>query len=86
MAIKTQLIKIIISDLKITKDDTKIFQAGPLFQPPGGNLDFEYKITVASIDGDFYISEKWTPSSSKEVLLGKTQLKELFKGIIPGIN
>lgn len=75
-----------LEGLKITKDDTKIFQAGPLFQPPGGNLDFEYKITVASIDGDFYISEKWTPSSSKEVLLGKTQLKELFKGIIPGIN
>ncbi|MCY7310587.1 MAG: hypothetical protein LH619_07400 [Chitinophagaceae bacterium] len=75
-----------LDGLKITKEDTKIFQAGPLFQPPGGNLDFEYKITVASSDGDFYISEKWTSSSSKEVLLGKTQLKELFKGIIPGIN
>jgi len=75
-----------LDGLKIMKDDTKIFQAGPLFLPPGSSLAFEYKITVASNDGDFYISEKWTPSSSKEVLLGKTQLKELFKGIIPGIN
>lgn len=72
--------------LKIVKDDTKIYQVGPLFQPPGGNIEFEYKITVASTDGDFYISDKWNTSTSKEVLLGKTQLKELFKGIIPGIN
>jgi hypothetical protein len=72
--------------LKITKDADKDFSAGPLFIPSGGNLDFEYKIVVASTDGEFYTTDKWIKGTDKEILLGKTKMKEIFKGIIPGIK
>ena len=48
--------------------------------------DFEFKITAATIDGDFYPSEQWIRWTAKEVLLGKTKMKEIFRGIIPGNN
>lgn len=72
--------------IKITKEGTGSNSAGPLFIPANGAIEFEYKITVASADGDFYPVRDWIPATEKDVLLGKTKLKELFKGIIPGIE
>lgn len=72
--------------LKITPDATKEFSVGPVYVPADGALAFEYKITVASKDGDFYPSNEWIPGTEREVLLGRTRLKTLFKGIIPGIE
>ncbi|HSU27984.1 MAG TPA: hypothetical protein VLJ68_06365 [Chitinophagaceae bacterium] len=72
--------------LKVTKDPEKVFSAGPLYVPSGGKLDFEYKITVASTDGEFYQSNTWIKGNSKDMLLGKNALRTIFKGIIPGIN
>jgi hypothetical protein len=75
-----------LSAVKVTKSADKEFTTGPLFVPAGGTLDFEFKITAASEDGDFYPSAQWTRWTDKEVLLGKTKMKEIFRGIIPGIN
>jgi hypothetical protein len=72
--------------IKITKDAVKDFLAGPLFIPAGGSADFEYKITMASSDGDFYPSNEWIKGTDKEILLGKTRMKGIFRGIVPGIN
>ncbi|MGQ0738317.1 MAG: hypothetical protein ACT4OJ_04590 [Bacteroidota bacterium] len=72
--------------VKITNDAAKEFFAGPLFLAPGGQLDYEYRITAASTDGDFYPSAQWIKASDKELLLGKTAMKEMFRGIIPEIN
>ena len=71
--------------IRINKE-TGTGSAGPLFIPTGGSLEFEYKITVASTDGDFYPARDWVLSTEKELLLGKTKLKEMFRGIIPGIQ
>ena len=72
--------------LKITKDAVKEFSVGPLFIPSGGSVEFEFKITMASSDGDFYPSNEWIRGTDKEVLLGKTRMKGIFRGIVPGIN
>ena len=72
--------------LKITRDAAKEFSVGPLFIPSGGSTEFEYKITMASTDGDFYPSNEWIKGTDKEVLLGKTRMKSIFRGIVPGIN
>ena len=72
--------------IKITNDASKEFFAGPLFLAPGGQLEYEYRITAASLDGDFYPSPEWIKASDKELLLGRTAMKEMFKGKIPGIN
>ena len=75
--------------LKITSDQTKDFYTTPLFLTPGSQPDYEYKITVATND-DFYhsdqYSKQWIKASSRDLFLGLRQLKEIFKGIIPGIN
>jgi len=72
--------------LKITKDATRDYYTAPLFIPKGRIPDFEFNIKVLGLDGDFYLSEQWIKGSDKEILLGKTKMKEIFKGIIPGIN
>ncbi|MBK6936757.1 MAG: hypothetical protein IPH18_07600 [Chitinophagaceae bacterium] len=72
--------------IKISKEGTGNNSVGPLFIPTGGALEFEFKITVASADGDFYPARDWVAGTEKEILLGKTKLKEMFKGIIPGIE
>jgi hypothetical protein len=75
-----------LAAIKITKDAVKEFSVGPLFIPAGGAAEFEYKITMASTDGDFYPSNEWIKGTDKEVLLGKTRMKAIFRGIVPGIN
>ncbi len=72
--------------LNITNEPGKNFLVGPLFIPKGGSPDFEFNIKVSSTDGEFYLSDKWIKTSEKEVLLGKSRVIEIFKGIIPGIN
>ena len=72
--------------VKVTTEASKEFTVGPLFIPSNGSIEFEYKITVATAGGDFYPSNEWVPATEKEVLLGKTKLKTMFKGIIPGIE
>ncbi|MGB3007307.1 MAG: hypothetical protein WBC06_12405 [Chitinophagaceae bacterium] len=72
--------------VKVTNDISKSFSVGPLYTPTGGLLEFEYKITVATADGDFYPSNEWIAATEKEILLGKSKLKAMFKGIIPGIE
>ncbi len=75
-----------LPSLKITKEADKEFTAGPLYIPTNGGLNFEYKITAATIDGDFYEAKQWVKATEKDVLLGKTKMKELFIGVIPGIK
>jgi hypothetical protein len=75
-----------LAALKITNDAAKEFSAGPLFIAADGAIDFEYKITVATKDGDFYPANDWIKATGKDILLGKTRMKEIFSGIIPGIN
>jgi hypothetical protein len=72
--------------VKVTTDMARDFTVGPLYIPSNGTLEFEYKVTVATAGGDFYPSNVWQPATEKEVLLGKTKLKEMFRGIIPGIE
>lgn len=82
---KGELVKELAA-VKVTNDMTKEFVAGPLFIPSGGAMDFEYKITVATTDGEFYPANDWIRGTDKEVLLGKTKMKEIFRGIVPGID
>lgn len=72
--------------IKVIKEGTSGNTVGPLFIPTGGVLEFEYKVTVASADGDFYPARDWVPGNEKEILLGKTKLKDMFRGIVPGIE
>lgn len=73
-----------LAAIKVTREGE--FSTGPLFIPQNGTLDFEYKITAATDDGDFYPSNGWIRASEKEMLLGKTKMKDIFRGIIPGIQ
>ena len=73
------------ASIKLTKETNEAF-VGPLYLPASASLQYEYKITVASVDGDFYPAASWINGNSLENYLGKTQLKELFKNIIPGLN
>ncbi len=73
-----ETIKEIPGALKITKEGDKEFTAGPMYIPTGSNLSFEYKITMATADGEFVDSKKWLPATEKEILLGKTKVKEIF--------
>lgn len=75
-----------LGSIKITKEGDKDFSAGPLFVPSNGQLEFQYKITLATIDGDFYEAKDWIQTFDKEVLLGKTKLRDIFRGIVPGIE
>ncbi len=75
-----------LAAIKITNDISKEFSTGPLYIPTGGAIDFEYKITIATKDGEFYPANEWIRGTDKDVLLGKTKMKEIFRGIIPGIN
>jgi hypothetical protein len=75
-----------LPSIRITKEASTEITAGPLFLSADGLLDFEFKITAATADGDFYPSGQWIRWTEKEVLLGKTKMKEIFRGIIPGIN
>ena len=75
-----------LAALKITNDAAKEFSAGPLFIPANGTIDFEYKITAATTDGDFFPAAEWIRAAEKDILLGKTRMKEIFRGIIPGIR
>ncbi len=71
--------------LKLTQTANEA-STGPLYLPASSSLQYEFKIIVASKDGDFYSSNGWISGSELENYLGKTQLKQLFSGIIPGIN
>jgi hypothetical protein len=75
-----------LPSFKITKEADKEFSAGPLYPPTNGGLDFEYKITAATTDGEFYETNQWVKATEKDILLSKTKMKTLFKGIIPGIK
>jgi hypothetical protein len=75
-----------LASVKVFNDMTKEYQAGPLFIPSDGTLQYEYRVTVATNDGDFYTASEWVPATDPELLLGKTMLKEMFRGIIPGID
>ncbi|MEO5564014.1 MAG: hypothetical protein ABIR18_11280 [Chitinophagaceae bacterium] len=72
--------------IRVTTDLAREFTVGPLFIPSSGTIEFEYKVTVATTEGDFYPSNQWVPATEKDVLLGKTKLKAMFRGIIPGIE
>jgi hypothetical protein len=73
-----ETVKEIPTALKITKEGDKEFTAGPLYIPTGSNISFEYKITMATAAGEFVDSRKWVPATEKEILLGKTRIKEIF--------
>jgi hypothetical protein len=75
-----------LKTLNVTKDPAKEFNIGPLFIPKTGMPDFEYNIRIASTDGEFYESDKWIRSDKKQVLLGKKEMYNIFRGIVPGIN
>jgi hypothetical protein len=75
-----------LEPIKLTRDAAKEFYAGPIYIPKGSSPDFEYNIRMASEDGEFYLSDKWIRSTEKTVYLGKKEMKEIFRGIIPGIN
>jgi hypothetical protein len=64
---------------------TEEFTTGPLFIPSGGSIEYEFRITVATRDGDFYTASDWVRSTEAELLLGKTKMKEMFQGILPGL-
>lgn len=72
--------------VKVTREAGKVFMVGPLFIQKGGSPDFEFNIKAETADGDFYLSDQWIRSSEREILLGKTRMKEIFKGIIPGLE
>jgi hypothetical protein len=72
--------------IRITSDDNREYTTGPLYVPAGGAISFEYMITVATKDGEFYSGNGWIPATDKDILLGKQKLKDIFRGIIPGIN
>ena len=72
--------------LKIFKNATKDFITGPLLLAPGVAPDFEFQVTLATKDGEFYKSTAWIPSTEKDVMLGNRQMKEIFKGVIPGLD
>ena len=74
-----------LSSLKVLNEMTKDFTTGPLFIPSGGSIDYEFRITVATRDGDFYTASDWVRSTEAELLLGKTKMKEMFQGILPGL-
>ncbi|HQZ49214.1 MAG: hypothetical protein KBA90_07090 [Chitinophagaceae bacterium] len=73
------------TSLKLTQSVNE-GSTGPLYLPASSSLQYEYKIIIASKDGDFYSSNTWIPGNELENYLGKTQLKQLFIGIIPGLN
>ena len=75
---KGELLSELPNTLKITKQADKDFSLGPLYQGSEGKVEFEYKLTIATIDGDFIKSEKWNRSTEKEILLGKTLVKQIF--------
>ncbi len=72
--------------LKIIKDPSKDYSTGPLYLTPGTTPDFEYQIVVATKDGEFYRSSQWIKANEKDILLGNKAMKEIFKGIVPGIQ
>lgn len=71
--------------LKLTQASNES-SIGPLYLPSSSSLQYEFKIIISSKDGDFYNSNSWIPGSALENYLGKTQLKQIFTGIIPGID
>ena len=75
-----------LPSVRVYDDLAREFLAGPLFIPSGGSLEYEFRITIATRDGDFYTATDWSRSTEPELLLGKTQLKEMFRGIIPGLD
>jgi len=82
---KNEIVKELTA-LRIIKDPSKDFTTGPLYLAPGTAPDFEYQLTVATRDGEFYRSAQWIKATEKDILLGKKEMKEIFKGIIPGID
>ncbi len=64
--------------LKITKESDKAFLAGPLFIPSGAKAAFQYKITMATTDGDFIDSLQWISAAETDIYISKSKLKDLF--------
>ena len=67
--------------LKITRQADKEFSLGPLYLGSDGKVQFEYKMTIATTDGDFIKSEQWNNSTEKDILLGKSFVKGIFSSI-----
>ncbi len=74
-----------LASIRVTNDD-KEYPAGPLYIPSGGTIEFEYKVIITTKDGDVYSANDWIRGTDKDVVLGKSKLKEIFRGIVPGIN
>lgn len=68
-----------LSALKITKAEDREFTAGPLYIPTGSTIAFEYKLRLATADGEFVDSNEWIPATEKEIFLGKGRMKEIFR-------
>lgn len=64
--------------LKITKDESKEYAAGPFYLPTDGTLSFEYRMRMATADGEFREASEWFMASEKEMLLGKTRMRQIF--------
>ena len=76
-----ELVKELPSALRITKSADKEFAAGPLYVPTNGTLAFEYKLRLVTADGEFVESNEWIPATEKEIFLGKSRMKEIFKTV-----
>ncbi len=73
-----------LPSLKIIKDMSKDFLAGPLYLAPNATPAFEYQVTVLTKAGDFYKSTQWISATEKDILLGRREMKSIFGGVIPG--
>lgn len=72
--------------LRIFKDPAKEFYTGPLYLAPNMAPAFEYRITVLTKAGDVYKSMIWIPGTETDIVLGRLEIKEVFKGVIPGLE
>ncbi len=70
--------------LRIFNDQAKEYYAGPLYLPPGTTPEFEYRVSLVTKAGDIYRSSIWKPATEIDIILARQDLKELFKGVIPG--
>lgn len=68
------------------KKDANEGAVGPFYVSSGSSLQYEFRITVIASDGEVYKADRWISSGEKEFVIPKSQLKELFKNIIPGLN
>jgi len=70
----------------ITREPGKNFFIGPLFIHKGGTPEYEFNVKIETLSGDFIISEQWLPATEKELLLGTSRMKAIFKGTITDLE